>query len=157
MRPARKPRPKRSGFFVGWGAKSVKPNKAAQLAPSVAPAKPPKPAPNVETPDGALNLRRVWFGIVTKRCDRSEQGLVASIRKAFAELDGVQWNSPADMCDGMAEHIRKTLNGPRDSIDVDWVGGRKSANATRFKITTAWHLREDVEHAMSFSLFAAPK
>jgi hypothetical protein len=135
----------------------VKPSKAAQLAPSVAPAKPPKPAPNVETPDGALNLRRVWFGIVTKRCDRSEQGLVASIRKAFAELDGVQWNSPADMCDGMAEHIRKTLNGPRDSVDVDWVGGRKSANATRFKITTAWHLREDVEHAMSFSLFAAPK
>ena len=139
----------------------MKPSKAAKPATGPAPVAAPKPVaksgPNVENLDGELFLRRVWFGIVTKRCDRSEQGLAASIRKAFAELDGVQWNSPADMCDGMAEHIRKTLNGPRDSIDVDWVGGRKSANATRFVIKTAWRLREDVEHAMSFSLFAAPK
>ena len=135
----------------------MKPKQAAQPATGPAPVAAPKPAPNVETPDGELNLRRVWFGIVTKKCDRTEQGLAAAIRKAFAELDGVQWNSPADMCDGMAEHIRKTLNGPRDSVEVDWVGGRKSANATRFVITTTWHLREDVEHTMAFSLFAAPK
>jgi hypothetical protein len=140
----------------GWGAITVRSKHAAKVAPSVAPT-PPKPAPNVETPEGELKLRRVWFGIVTKRCDRSEQGFVAAIRKAFDDLAGVSWNSPADMCDGMAEHIRKTLNGPRDSIEVDWVGARKSANATRFVIKTAWHLREDIEHTMAFALFAASK
>lgn len=129
----------------------------ASAKPQAPPAKPGRPAPNVETPDGELKLRRVWFGIVTKKCDRSEQGFAAAIRKAFSELDGVQWNSPADMCDGLGEHIRKTLNGPRDSIEVDWVGGRKSANATRFVITTSWNLREDVEHSMSFALFAPGK
>lgn len=131
---------------------------ATNAAPGAQPGKPApgKPAPNVEAGE-ELKLKRVWFGIVTKRCDRSEQGFVKAIRVAMDDLSGVQWNSPAAMCDGLAERIRKELNGPRDSIDVEWVGGRKSANATRFVITTVWNLREDVENTMSFALFAPQK
>jgi hypothetical protein len=129
--------------------------KAVQAAP--AKAQPGKPAPNVETPEGELKLRRAWFGIVTRRCDRSEEGFVKAIRAAMTDLAAVQWNSPADMCDGLAERIRKELNGPRDSIEVQWVGGRRSANATRFVIRTVWNLREDVENVMSFALFAPQK
>lgn len=125
--------------------------------PQAAPSKPSKPGPNVETPEGELKLRRVWFGIVPKRADRSEAGFVKAIRAAFDDLQAVQWNSPADMCDGMAEHIRKALGAKPESVLVDWVGSRKSANATRFVIRTSWGLREDVENTMSFALFAPGK
>lgn len=137
---------------------------ATRPAPPVAPKpgapKPgPRPAP-AETASAApqepeeMLLKRRMFGLLPPKTDRTPAGFVRAIRRAVDDLSEINWTSPADMCDGIEEHIRKALNARAGDIEVRWVGTRRSNQATRLVVISSWGHREDFEHALSFALFA---
>jgi hypothetical protein len=111
-----------------------------------------KPAPE-PAPDDVLVLKRRWFGLVPPKCDRTYEGFIRAIRAALKDLGEVEFRSPMHMSSSVAEHIRRQLNAPPMSIEVDWAGTRKTSRATRLIIETAWGHREDVEGSLSFKLF----
>lgn len=123
-------------------------SKAQAATPKAAPNAPPSEKPE-------LKLNRRWFGLVPAKCDRSYEGLIRAIRAVLVDLGGVDFNSPDQMCDSLAEAIRKQLNAPAYSVEVGWAGTRRSTKAARLIVTTVWGLREDVEGALSFRLFSS--
>lgn len=102
-------------------------------------------------------LTRRWFGLVPPKTDRSQAGLVKAIHAACVFYGGpddpMQFNSPADMCETLAEFIRRQLKGSPASVRVFWIGCRMTSRRTALVIETDWGLVEGVEHALSFHLF----
>lgn len=125
--------------------------------PHATPQPAPKPATKaaVETPEPGAKRR--LLGLLPPAADRSQEGFIKAIRAAIEDLGGVAFESAGDMEDGLEEHIRRALGGPKLCISVRYVGRRIGNSRARVVITTDWGLREDVEGALSFQLFKPTK